>query len=260
MLKSWRVLEIIANAPSAGNRSVSMCGRFNIIDDLAVQILCERLGIDTARWPLRFSNDVAPSSRISLIRENSEGRRVDDAIWWLLLEKTPSGWRPNHRYATFNTRYDKLHKKQSVGYRPFRNGRCIIPASGFVEGLQGTKTYHQLDGTEGIGFAGLYRTWIDETTGEITYSASIITLAPHPRFSGIHEKAFPMMLDIGDEATVNRWLDPEFHKVDKFQELLKPRLVTSLRACPIDRPSTRNPVGEQFVIAADDLPPPSPLE
>jgi len=230
-----------------------MCGRFNIVDDQAVQALCERLGIDTDRWPIRFSNDVAPASRISMIREGAEGRRVDDAIWWLLLELTETGWKPNYRYATFNTRYDKLHKKGSVGYRSFIESRCIIPASGFVEGLEGTKTYHQLNGIdEAIAFGGLYRSWLDEKTGEITHSASIITLPPHPRFVGIHQKAFPMMIDIGDKNKVDRWLDPGFDRTEAFEDLLVPRLVTGLEAIPVDRPSRRNPAGDVRLLEADE--------
>jgi putative SOS response-associated peptidase YedK len=230
-----------------------MCGRFNIVDDRAVQVLCERLGIDTARWPIRFSDDVAPASRISMVREGMEGRRVDDAIWWLLLESTETGWKPNYRYATFNTRHDKLHKKGSVGYRSFIESRCIIPASGFVEGLEGTKTYHQLNGIdEAIAFGGLYRSWLDERTGEITYSASIITLPPHPKLVGIHQKAFPMMIDIGDQDTVDRWLDPRFDRTEAFETLLVPRLVTGLEAVPIDRPSRRNPKGDIRLLEADE--------
>lgn len=228
-----------------------MCGRFNVSDDPLVHELCRQLGMDTSRWQIRFSEDIAPAARISIIREDEEGRRIDDAVWWLLLERDDGGWKPNHRYATFNTRYDKLNRKGAVGYQPYRKARCIIPASGFVEGLEGTKTYHQLDGVTAIAFGGLYRTWIHQDTGELVHSASIITLPPHPKFKGIHEKAFPMMLNVEDQDTIGRWLDPGYDQVEAFGEMLTPKLVTALRAVPIDRPSKRNPAGEIFTIESD---------
>lgn len=229
-----------------------MCGRYNVIDDPAVHELCRQVGIDTTNWPLRFNDDIVPTSVISIIREDEQSRRIDDAIWWLLLERTDTGWKPNSRYATFNTRYDKLNSPRSVGYEPYRQSRCIIPASGFVEGLEGAKSYYLLEAAnEAIAFGGLYRTWVNEATGEMVHSASIITLPPHPKFKGIHEKAFPMMLDVGNQEVVNQWLSPRMQDVSVFDELLKPNLVASLRATPIDKPSKKNPIGDVFTIAAD---------
>ncbi len=229
-----------------------MCGRYNVIDDPAVHELCRQVGIDTTNWPLRFSDDIVPTSVISIIREDEQSRRIDDAIWWLLLERTDTGWKPNSRYATFNTRYDKLNSPRSVGYTPYRQSRCIIPASGFVEGLEGTKSYYLLEAAnEAIAFGGLYRTWVHEATGEMVHSASIITLPPHPKFKGIHEKAFPMMLGVSNQELVEQWLSPRMQDVSVFDELLKPNLVAPLKATPIDRPSKKNPIGEVFAIAAD---------
>ena len=58
-----------------------MCGRYNVIDDPAVHELCRQVGIDTTNWPLRFSDDIVPTSVISIIREDEQSRRIDDAIW-----------------------------------------------------------------------------------------------------------------------------------------------------------------------------------
>ncbi len=229
-----------------------MCGRFNVVDDPTVHELCRQLGIDITNWPVRYNADIVPTTTISIIRDDGQSRRIDDAIWWLLLERTETGWKTNGRYATFNTRYDKLNSPRSVGYKPFRESRCIIPASGFVEGLEGTKSYYLLEGADqAIAFGGLYKTWVHEATGEMVHSASIITLPPHPKFKGIHEKAFPMMLDVADTETTDLWLSPEHKDVQMFDELLKPKLVAQLQATPIDRPSKRNPTGEVFAIAAD---------
>ena len=139
-----------------------------------------------------------------------------------------------------------------MGYKPFRESRCIIPASGFVEGLEGTRSYYFLEAAEqAIAFGGLYRTWIHDATGEIVHSASIITLPPHPKLKGIHEKAFPMMLDVSNQELIDQWLSPRMQDVSVFEDLLEPHLVAPLRATPIDRPSKKNPTGEAFAIAAD---------
>jgi len=230
-----------------------MCGRYNVTDDPAVHRLFNQLGVDTSCWQIRFSPDITPASIISIIRDDEEGeRRVDDAIWCSLLEASESGWRPNTRYASFNSRYDKLNNPGSLVYYPYRASRCIIPASGFIEGLEGTKSYHLLEGADqAIAFGGLYRAWTDQETGEQAFSASIITLPPHPKFAGIHEKAFPMMLDVNNQAVINQWLSSTYKDIDQFEHLLKAQFVVSLTATPIDRPSKKNKVGDQFVIAPD---------
>ena len=91
-------------------------------------------------------------SRSGLARE----RRVSQAIWWLFLDRKTL--KPDYRYASFNSRSDKLHKLQGISYTPYRESRCIIPASAFVEGLGDKKTYHMIE-LEGaaIAFGGLYR-------------------------------------------------------------------------------------------------------
>ncbi|MFQ5470139.1 MAG: SOS response-associated peptidase family protein [Gammaproteobacteria bacterium] len=229
-----------------------MCGRFNIVDSPAVHELCHLLDIDINNWPIRFSDDITPTNLISIIREESGQRRIDNAIWWLLLEYTETGWSPNSRYATFNTRHDKLNNPRSVGYKAYRESRCIIPASCFVEGLKGTKKYFLLEPVDhSLAFGGLYRTWLDEKTGELAYSASIITLPPHPKLKGIHDKSSPLILDINNHKLVNNWLSGEIQTISLFDPILIPKLKTKLKVTPIDRPSKKNPIGETFMIDAD---------
>ena len=229
-----------------------MCGRYNIIDDPAVHELCRAVGIDVDHWPVRYNDDIRPTDLISIIREDENGRRIDNAVWWLLLMEQSEDWKPNTRYASFNTRSDKLNNPKSIGYKPFRETRCLIPASGFIEGLEGTKNYFLLQGAEtAIAFGGLYKEWVHRKTGEIKYSASIITLPPHPKLKGIHEKSFPLMVNIEDQSMVNLWLSPVHKDVTVFEQLMTPNLVTGLNVTPIDRPSKRNPVGETFLIGGD---------
>ncbi len=86
--------------------------------------------------------------------------------------------------------------------KPFRTSRCIIPASGFVEGLGDKKTYFHIRPAESaIAFGGVYREWLNKVTGELVYSASIITLPPHQKLQAIHPKSLPLMLPWQDRES-----------------------------------------------------------
>ncbi len=223
-----------------------MCGRFNLIDSPEVQWLCETLGVSL--FSSHTSGDIAPGGRIAIIHESAEGRKVSEAIWWLMLDHETL--KPNYKYASFNSRYDKLQQKRSISYKPFRESRCLIPASAFVEGLGDKKTYHkiELDGSA-IAFGGVYKEHFDRATGELVYSASIITLPPLlPQWERIHPKSMPLMLDFEDEDLVNKWLDPEVQDVEQFESLLEPKVQKPMRVTRIDRPSKWNPIEDSFMI------------
>ena len=119
-----------------------MCGRFNLIDSPEIQWLCETLGISLHGH--QQSRDIAPGSQIAIIRHDANNERmVSDAIWWLFLD--PATLKPNYKYASFNSRSDKLNNKRGISYKPYRESRCLIPASAFVEGLGDKKTYHMIE-------------------------------------------------------------------------------------------------------------------
>ena len=226
-----------------------MCGRMNINDDPYIQDLMTLIGLPDNT--INISQDVAPGGKISIIHQPQSVRVVSDAIWWLLLDKQTL--KPNYRYTSFNSRHDKLNSARSISYQPYRESRCIVPASGFVEGLGDKKTYFQIEPVErAIAFAGLYKEWQNEQTGELVYSASIITLPPHPKLKQIHPKSMPLMLPYNDQQLIDMWLDPHFKQVEAFQDILTPRLHVAQRITPIDRPSKRFATGDNFIIAADE--------
>lgn len=185
-----------------------------------------------------YSDDIAPGGKISFIH-GGDRPQVDQAVWWLLLD--PVSLRPNDKYASFNSRYDKLNQSRSIAYKPYRESRCIIPASAFVEGLGDKKTYHLIElEDQAIAFGGLFKEHINHESGEIFYSASIITLPPIPEWKHIHPRSFPLMLDFNNEPTlVEKWLDRDFHEVAAFERLLKSKNWQRQIISPIDRPSTK---------------------
>ena len=223
-----------------------MCGRFNVIDSPEIQWLCASLGISlTAR---HASRDIAPGGKIAIVHELGGERVVSDAIWWLLLDHQTL--KPNYKYASFNSRSDKLHSKRGIAYTPYRQSRCVIPASAFVEGLSDKKTYHKIE-LEGsaIAFGGLYKQHLNRETGEIVLSASIITLPPlTPQWDEIHPKSMPLMLDFEVAALIARWLDPDNEDVEAFGQLLEPSVGKPMVVTRIDKPSKWNPIADSFMI------------
>ena len=226
-----------------------MCGRFNVIDSPQVRTLMEVLGIPFPRSSgLRFSADISPASPISLVRETAMGREITDAIWWLMLD--PATGKPT-RYTSFNSRADKLHQPRALAYAPYRESRCIIPASAFVEGFGDGKRYYRIAlQDQAISFGGLYREVLHPETGEVFVGASIITLGPHPAWREIHPDSMPLMLPLDQPDVLDAWLDPRQQDVRPFEPLLTPTIRVAQQVTPIDRPSKWNPTGDTLLIPA----------
>ena len=222
-----------------------MCGRFNLHDNPYVRLLLEYLGVQGAQ-PL-YRDDIPPGEKISIVRETHGARALDTAIWWLVLDHKTL--KPS-KYTSFNSRWDRLEDPRSQAYKPFRQSRCIIPASALCEGLGDKKTYHQIE-LEGraIAFGGLYKEYTNHEIGETVIGASIITLPSCEKWAAIHPKSIPLMLDATDKTLIDRWLDPTFQDVDYFRPLLEAHIAFPQRVTPIDRPSKWNPIGESYLIS-----------
>lgn len=234
-----------------------MCGRLNVTDNPLLIELLEQLGIQLfpthpeqlrLDLPIRTGRFIRATNLVTIVLQQDGQRRLQDAVWWLLLEPTEQGFKPGP-YTSFNTRSDKLHVRGSAGFQPFRQQRCIIPASGFgeTEINQGVSRYTDFIGQRALAFAGLYRTWLNKSTGELIYSCSIITLTPHPKLIPFHSKAMPMMLPPG---AFDAWLDPN-SSINEFDCLLQPRIYTGLQAIPINKPSLYQPIAEAIEIEPD---------
>ena len=220
-----------------------MCGRFNLKPNRKTEALLSDL---SAFGQPIYADDIAPGALISIIN-NNQLPTLKTAIWWLLLDHRTL--KPNYKYASFNSRSDKLFQPRSISYGPYRESRCIIPASAFVEGLGDKKTYHMIElADQAIAFGGLYTENVNRDTGEIVYSASIITLPPVNEWDNIHPKSIPLMLDYTNKEIIDKWLDPDFSDVDAFNELLNPEIRQTQRITPIGRPSQWNPIGESYLL------------
>lgn len=224
-----------------------MCGRYNVIDDLPVQHLMDRLGLGIH---LQTRLNIAPGAKGQMVYETPQGRILEDAFWSLLIEPRPDGegYRPSPKYSTFNARAGSLGSSP-LWKKRFHSQRAIVPASGFHEwtGPKGHKQCYNIHPVDSaIAFAGLYELW--DFQGEVVPAFTIVTLPPHARFSHIHPKSIPLMLRPED---FDLWLDPDLTNTDPLQHLLKSRIPLSLSVEPVKSPDSLEVMGEVETIDAD---------
>ena len=231
-----------------------MCGRLNVSDDPFVLKLIKELGCTVNKENILWSRFKKAGDQVSIIRENENNRELSNATWWLLLDKTQDAFKLS-KYASFNTRSDKLNTPNSAGYKAFRSSRCIIPVKGFGETEFVNKKplhYYDMEAVEGesIALGGLCREWMHPSTGEIALSCSVITLPPHPKLQAIHKKSMPLILP-NTSSIRDLWLDKTVSNIEVFNELLTPHIPQELNAYPINKPSLYQQIGDSFVITAD---------
>jgi putative SOS response-associated peptidase YedK len=197
--------------------------------------------LDINEGDLIMGSHFGPGAKISIVTATTGVATVVPAIWWLYLQQTAAGLKPHKDYFSVNTNYRKLPQKTE-----FRSNRCIVPASAIIESQDG-KRPHLLEPADDsiFAFGGLWKEWTDKVTGEVVRSASIITLPGHPALANIHRKSIPLWLPM---QRLDAWLDPKQTNTHVFDDLLQPAIRTPLKATPIDRVGTKNPIGDSFVI------------
>ena len=216
-----------------------MCTNFVLIKTDGTAELGSRLAVDDDTFI--YGRNFKPGSQISIVTGGPDERQIRTATWWLYLQQTDNGLQPHRNYFSVNTNYRKLADKPE-----YRKARCIIPATSFVESQDG-KRPHLLTPGDGsaIAFGGLYKEWTDKTTGEVVWSASIITLPGHAALADIHRKSTPLWLP---EDQYEDWLSPQITDTTAFASLLEPALQSDLIATPVDKTGTKQPIAESFTV------------
>ena len=113
--------------------------------------------------------------------------------------------------------------------------RCILPVSGFFEWRQLNNKkypyYIKMEGQEIFSLACVYDSWVDNTTGELRETFSILTTEANPLMQKIHnvKKKMPLILAFEDEA---KWINPKL-PVSEIKTLIKPYSADNLLAVPI---------------------------
>lgn len=180
-----------------------MCGRFTLHAseaELVAGLLCPKLA--GFREERRYN--IAPGQWVIVVRPERDERVPALAQWGLVPSwaKAPqAGPRP------INARAEGVATKPTFR-GAFRQGRCLVPASGFYEWQKepdGAKQpfYLRPRGGEGLFvFAGLLSTWAGPE-GELT-TCALLTTTPNALMAGVHDR-MPVILPSTAQAA---WLDP----------------------------------------------------
>ncbi len=113
------------------------------------------------------------------------------------------------RSMALNARAETVISKPSFR-AAFRYRPCLVPATGYFEWMhyKGKKFpfFIHLPEKEIFSFAGIWEEWVNEQSGEILHSYSIITCEANSLAARIHntKKRMPVILD---ENSSGNWLD-----------------------------------------------------
>ena len=125
--------------------------------------------------------------------------------------------------------------------KPIRSQRCLVLADAFIEGTTKEKLsrpylVYLKDKERPFAFAGIWDSWVNQDTGEITKSFSIITTVANELLQKIPHHRSPVILPRKHEQA---WLDSDIPLTD-VTRLLKPYPSELMNAYPID-PAIKNP-------------------
>jgi putative SOS response-associated peptidase YedK len=190
-----------------------MCGRYVSPDEAAMERSWRISRRNGADWfAPRFN--VAPSTRVPIIRQATGGGLELDAARWGLI---PGWWKndalPN---LTFNARSEEAADKPTWR-QGLRSMRCLMPAHGWYEwneqepavsesGRKGKQPYFiSCPSSEVIAFAGLWSLWRGPTPDAApVLSCALLSRAAAPSIAAIHHR-MPVVLAPEQQAA---WLDP----------------------------------------------------
>jgi putative SOS response-associated peptidase YedK len=202
-----------------------MCGRFT--QTAAFDVLAERFGITVeagTNEELTARYNVSPSQTIPIITASEKGRRLVRAKWGFR-----PAWVKDSKLAPINARAETVARIRLFA-AAMRNGRCLIPATGFYEWKPVRRQKHKqpyyirLKGGAPFAFAGL---WTPPHLAPPT--CTIITTTPNELCAPIHSR-MPVILDPDDEAL---WLDPGPIAPEKVLPCLRPFPSERMEAIPV---------------------------
>ena len=213
-----------------------MCGRFVQIIDL--ELFIKRFGVkEPAEISIQSNFNVAPGDYAYVITDNKP-----DELQAFQFGLTPK-WAKKKMYLINARAEGDFNKSNDTGYKgemgiknkpsfrtSIRSKRCLIIANGFFEGPEKeklSKPFHiRKKNNEVFCFAGIWDTWVDTTTGEVTNSFSIITTVSNSVTQEIGHPRSPVILAKADER---KWLDDKL-PLEEVLTLLKPYPGEELKA------------------------------
>lgn len=205
-----------------------MCGRFVQIID--IDLFLTRFGVKKpVNISVQSNFNVAPGDMAYVITNDQP-----DELQAFQFGLTP-GWAKKQMYLINARSEGDLNRDNAIDYsgemgimhKPsfktaIRSKRCLVIANGYIEGPQKeklSKPYHiSKKNQEVFTFAGIWDTWVNPNTGEVSNSFSIITTVANAVTQKIGHQRSPVILDKRDEK---KWLDDSL-PMESVLKLLKP--------------------------------------
>lgn len=208
-----------------------MCGRFTNAAKKE-QIRKEFQALVNNSTPDNPRYNITPSQMIDAVFEPETERILSQLKWGLIPHWAKDAAIGNRM---INARAETLTEKPSFR-EAFKSRRCVIPASGFYEwqkkGTGGKQPfYFYLKDRDVFGFAGLWESWIDKTTGEELETCTIITTEANDVLKPVHDR-MPVILK---PESYDEWLDAKGTNTDRLQKLLVPYSADEMDSHPVSR-------------------------
>ncbi|MEO7762224.1 MAG: SOS response-associated peptidase [Casimicrobiaceae bacterium] len=203
-----------------------MCGRYVSPSEQDIERFWDLPGSDR-RFPAQYN--VAPTMPVPIVHRDQHAggaKSVTLARWGLI----PFFWKaakpPGH---SFNARLEEAADKP-MWRLPFRNARCIVPASGWYEWQEREQVnretgelnkykqpyFMHLPENRLLGLAGLMAWTKAAGSDQWTASCTILTTAASGSAAQIHHR-MPVALM---EAAHDAWLDPNLNDPEAVQALI----------------------------------------
>ena len=171
--------------------------------------------------------NVAPTQRMPVIT-SVDPTKIQLFRWGLI----PS-WAKDTKigFSLINARLETISEKPMFKSRLSR-GRCIVPMDGFYEWKMqdGVKIPYRIVTTDQDIFsvAGLWDAWLDNNSGILLYTFTVITRSPNTLMENIHDR-MPAILTPENESL---WLDNHLNPSDTL-DLLQPYPSEHMYAYPV---------------------------
>lgn len=223
-----------------------MCGRYVVVSN--VEVIEKRFQVKAPETvPSLFPNyNVGPGALAPVICSDKPNE-----LQFIQFGLTPF-WAKKKMYL-FNARSEgDSNKENDPNYnggkgiinkpsfrKPIRSQRCLVIADAFIEG----STNEGLDkpfvvylkARRPFALAGIWDTWTDPESGEVSRSFAIITTVPNKLLQMIPHHRSPVILHESDER---RWLRAEH--LNEITGMLEPYPADEMNAYPIS-PKIKNP-------------------
>lgn len=192
-----------------------MCGRFTI--NFGIEEVQTRFKVQKVLDKFAPSYNVAPMQAIPVIY-NDNGIVTLDVYRWGLIPHWANGQKV--AYKMINARIETLREKHTYN-KELKEGRCLIPASGFFEWKKGKNEkipqFIFLKNKDILAFAGISSRWA-APDGKILKTCLIVTLPPNSYLAKTHDR----MPSILPKKLENEWISQKHHDKDEILKLLRP--------------------------------------